>query len=707
MLLPVTRYFDKKDFINIIALILIWVLAVILINPIGNFPLDDDWRYGKTVKHLLESGVYELADDGAPSLFAQVIWGTLFCLPFGFSFTALRFSTLVLGLAGVIAIYGILREMGVKKALSFHGALLVAVNPIYFLLSNTFMTDIPFLSFASISFYFFIRVLHRQTFAEIAVAIFFACAATLTRQIGIAIPISFAVAYLFKAKGDSNISPALYPASRYRRILLHIIITMTPSIIVFGSLITYIKILQATGTLPKEAGIECIHIMLIKKALQHFTPVILNVLRNTVAIFAYLGLFLLPFLLIGGNCRWEQLSRRERIIIISADFLFMLTAAEVIIHQKKLMPFQQFGGNIIENFRLGPSLLKDVFIMGKHNLPRAPWLFWLIVTIAGIAGGLLLLRLVVSSFLKIFRSPGSESDQMRRLITIMAILAMLLLYAPVVLLDYMFDRYIMAFLPPVVIILAAQNWYPSSNQKRWAVPIAAAVMVLLTVFSICGTHDYLSWNKARWAALNYLTDGKGISPYIIDGGFEFNGWHLYGGVNLPRDQGVQWWIDKEFRLNKKDEYMVCFGNLKRYDPIEKFEYRRWLPPHSASLSVLKKNNEPEQFKIYFQNGCGDFYYWELDKQGNCVHVGDVIGGQQPGWSIAGYNDINKDTMNDIVLRYDFSAFSAIGTWFLDGGELQSVNLVGRIDRNCTIIGIEDIDGDLTVILFYGIHASGS
>jgi hypothetical protein len=31
----------------------------------------------------------------------QIVWGALFCFPFGFSYTALRISTLTLGLVGV------------------------------------------------------------------------------------------------------------------------------------------------------------------------------------------------------------------------------------------------------------------------------------------------------------------------------------------------------------------------------------------------------------------------------------------------------------------------------------------------------------------------------------------------------------------------------------------------------------------------------
>src|SRR5262245_39140062 len=92
----------------ILLLSCIWVAAAVVVNPIGNFPLNDDWAYGFAVRNLVETGELRLSDWTATNLFAQVYWGAIFCFPFGFSFTALRLSTLSLGLIGVLATYGLL-----------------------------------------------------------------------------------------------------------------------------------------------------------------------------------------------------------------------------------------------------------------------------------------------------------------------------------------------------------------------------------------------------------------------------------------------------------------------------------------------------------------------------------------------------------------------------------------------------------------------
>src|SRR5689334_10088256 len=85
----------NADLTNICLITILWVFMVILVNPIGDFPLNDDWAYGWTVKTLLETGSFVLSDWTAANLLPQALWGILFCLPFGFSFTALRFSTLI------------------------------------------------------------------------------------------------------------------------------------------------------------------------------------------------------------------------------------------------------------------------------------------------------------------------------------------------------------------------------------------------------------------------------------------------------------------------------------------------------------------------------------------------------------------------------------------------------------------------------------
>ncbi|NJL76364.1 MAG: hypothetical protein HC892_16445 [Saprospiraceae bacterium] len=48
---------------------------------------------------------FHFIDIQSMTLLSQVIWGWLFTLPFGFSFTALRIASLVAGWIGILTTY--------------------------------------------------------------------------------------------------------------------------------------------------------------------------------------------------------------------------------------------------------------------------------------------------------------------------------------------------------------------------------------------------------------------------------------------------------------------------------------------------------------------------------------------------------------------------------------------------------------------------
>jgi hypothetical protein len=260
----------KLDITNIVILVTIWIFMVIIVNPIGNFPLNDDWAYARSVKTLLEKGDFQLSDWTAANLFSQVFWGALFSWPFGFSFTALRFSTLTLGLIGVLVTYGLLKEVNASHKIAFCGALLVAANPIYFMLSNTFMNDVPFFGFATLSLYFFLRGLKYDSNIEIIIGVLLTCVAILSRQVGLAIPVAFGCAYVIK-KG-------LY--------LPNFIKGFLPLVIGFFLQLFYQGWLQSTGRLPYSYGDQIN--TLFKEASQGIPHVLYNEVQITLFSSIYL-----------------------------------------------------------------------------------------------------------------------------------------------------------------------------------------------------------------------------------------------------------------------------------------------------------------------------------------------------------------------------------------------------------------------------------
>src|SRR5215218_6973209 len=117
-----------------------------LASALVEVPLIDDWTYAWSVEHFLQTGELRMLEWSAHYPLAQILWGALFSRLLGFSFAVLRLSTLVLAWAGLLALYGTLRELGIRPLLASLGTLLLWCNPVFFVLSHSFMTDVPFVS---------------------------------------------------------------------------------------------------------------------------------------------------------------------------------------------------------------------------------------------------------------------------------------------------------------------------------------------------------------------------------------------------------------------------------------------------------------------------------------------------------------------------------------------------------------------------------
>ena len=114
----------------------------------------------------------------------------------GFSFTALRLSTLTLGLVGIGGLYALLRHLGANRGIAAFGTAVMVFNPYYFLLlSNGFMSDIPFFTFMVLAMLLLMRGADLNHNGEIVVGLTLALVSMFIRQLGLMIFLGFLVAY--------------------------------------------------------------------------------------------------------------------------------------------------------------------------------------------------------------------------------------------------------------------------------------------------------------------------------------------------------------------------------------------------------------------------------------------------------------------------------------------------------------------------------
>lgn len=111
--------------------------------PFAEIGFVDDWSYMKTAQVFAQTGHLVYNGWGSPILGWQAAWAALFIRLFGFSFTAVKLSTLPLAMATVYLFHGILVRFGCRPRNAIIGTLTLGVSPLFLPLAASFMTDAP------------------------------------------------------------------------------------------------------------------------------------------------------------------------------------------------------------------------------------------------------------------------------------------------------------------------------------------------------------------------------------------------------------------------------------------------------------------------------------------------------------------------------------------------------------------------------------
>ncbi|MFO1092172.1 MAG: hypothetical protein U0992_02515 [Planctomycetaceae bacterium] len=105
-----------------------YLVLLIAVPPVGEYPSLDDFDYAATAWHLADTGHLRLSDWPAMTLVTHVAWGALVCKLFGNSFFVLRCSMFVLSLAAALAIFAGCRRKGHSRDVARRSCF--AVNPL-------------------------------------------------------------------------------------------------------------------------------------------------------------------------------------------------------------------------------------------------------------------------------------------------------------------------------------------------------------------------------------------------------------------------------------------------------------------------------------------------------------------------------------------------------------------------------------------------
>ena len=550
---------SQTFFMDTIILAFLWIGSIALVNPFGNFPLNDDWSYGYAVRGILEEGTFRPIGWTGMTLISQALWGALFCLPFGFSFTALRFSTLSLAFVGLVGIYVLLRSIQIRRLIAIFGALILAFNPIYFALSFTFMTDVPFTVLTILGLVCLVRRLQVESELYLVAGTCIVTVAILCRQLGLFLPLAFAPVFLIQ-HGISRCT---------------IIRAFAPLVVGASAFIGYEYWLGLNNAVPSMYRAE---IPILLDALSEPKTLVFTIGSNSFIAVLNLGLYLFPCI-IYCSASGKKMINSTTILGRLVFCLFLISAWYFLLARGQVLPLV---GNILESSGIGPVVLHDSYILGLPNVEELPISFWMSLTFVSIvSGGILLANLFtrVQRLLTQFRGTKLSVD---KAITFFLILGGFLYCLPIFVTGY-YDRYLLPLLPSITaLILAPSQTTPLTTGRRYVLTLTFSILLFL-LFSVAATKDYLTWNRVRWSALRSLLSEQALTPSDIDGGFEFNGWYLYDPKFYPDNGKSWWWVDN-------DDYIVSMGPIVGYNVFQKYSFQKWLPPGKGEIFVLRRND---------------------------------------------------------------------------------------------------------------------
>jgi len=559
----------RADLRNLIVITVGWIIMIALVNPIGDFPLNDDWIYAEATRSIVRTGDFRL-HSAIMNLISHALWGALFCLPFGCSFTVLRFSTLTLGLGGIFALYALIREIGGDARVALLGAATLAINPLYFDLANSFMTDVPFVSLLLVAIYFIVRGLRRQSNLHLAIGVTASFAAMLDRQSGLAVLLGFAIAY----PSRNGWKPTT------------LLIGIVPAALGVALQVAYQRWLTGTGR-----GSEVLFTgNLIPSSLPLF---IWRSLRHSAAAAPYIGLFALPVVIARAVEAWRGSGgRRDRWArLVCAALGPLLFGA--LVWRGMLIPSLP---NVLIKSGLGPLTLRDTFILSVNDPGSSPGVdgFWLVVSALGVVGccSILYEMAVIVSATATLR--GREYFGRQAWLYCLLVMTALAYWGAMLVaveqIGVLYDRYLVPLIPLVIVSLIAARQAVDTggsgvDYRAWAplpTTLQLALLTCFAAFSIAATHDYLAWNRSRWLALRWLMAEAHVAADRIDGGPEFNGLLLYDPKYQRRKGKSFWWV-------VDDEYVITSGPLPGYKEYRRYPFDRWLPFPGSSIFVLRRS----------------------------------------------------------------------------------------------------------------------
>jgi Dolichyl-phosphate-mannose-protein mannosyltransferase len=564
---------DKSLGVSLTVVLALFLVAVAIVNPFREMPYDDDWAFSETVRHLLDTGQYRLNEWLAPNMPFQTVWGALFCLPFGFSFSALRLSTIVLMVFGLLAFRALALDHGLSRGTANLLTFCLASSPLVFKLTLTYLSDVPFLALSIVSILFYTRALRGGRWPDWAAASVATSATIFVRQFGIAILGGLAIVWLWDRRRFQRVGQYLGGAA------LPIVSTLWQ--------------LQQGWNQSNWAQTLLLH---RQKAFFWGGAFLKQLPWRIPVLVAYIGWFLLPIALLAAFGIWRSLRSGAS----SSDSLTGNADPAVRSSRSRIRLVSELTGWLI---LLLASVAYGARVVGVPWLmPYLPWFFEILkvlgmkaeipATLLTIAGGVLFAHFLARRYFVATNRPRLEQGILDAATFVSLLMALVF---------FVFgDKDVLIFLPLAAIAVAKQA-EPMLSRHRWAIFIAC---LLLLTGSAVWTREDLCRNQAVWTLAQRVHAGN-VPSEAIFAGWEWYGYHHFEEYTraVPPDGTTDFatffgpWMKRQ---RDQAEYLIVHDPQpppgEHYETVDQFTYFSVFSRGFETFYAVKRANRSRELQ---------------------------------------------------------------------------------------------------------------
>ena len=535
-----TRAYLWEERVPLLIILGFFFLSCFLVAPLRNVPIIDDWTYAWSVEHLLKTGRLAVLDWSAHYPIFQVLWSSPWALLFGFSFGVLRLSTVAVAALGCIAFYLTLRELDLSREYSLLGALLLATNPVFFPLSFSFMTDIPFLSMVNFAVLCYVAGVKREQPAWLWVGGIFAVAAFLSRQIGLFIPMALLPCVLSRKEG-------------WRKWLKQVLPIAASFLVI---VLLWLLIRKSLGqTSVMESKFIGLRYFFRVKPLDYLDFNFNMLLQIAFAIF--------PLLVAGVSFKpkWWPVALAVLVVVIAVVIRLYVGNIPSPLHDGGTWSFDELAS--------GRGLIQGkLAVQGPAHRFGWPARILMLISLAVLFG---------SAGRWLFETRGRTSRAVKVMIA-----SGLLQLIPINILWLYYDRYYVVLMPWLIYL-----GLKLTLRTGFSRVVAWSSVAVLAFVSISGTWDVLRFNGACLEAVDYL-HSTGVPIAEIDAGYPLTGWLQYAHPeNLP--PGSDPAVDAPWVTSAKElPYVISNTPLPEHDIIKEISWRGSIWAVTNRVYILHK-----------------------------------------------------------------------------------------------------------------------